>query len=213
MSEVVEIILSVVVSFLAIIASMTLHELMHGFVAYKLGDETAKSEGRLTLNPIKYLDLIYSVILPLVLVVLGMPVFGGAKPVPVDSRNLKGGEWGMAAVALAGPFMNIILAYISFLMLWFLGDNEVVRFISIYFMNVNLGFACFNMIPIPPLDGSRLLYAIAPDGVRNLFNNIERGMGVTLIYVLLLLFGGFFASVIGAMRSGVFDMFVWTIGG
>ena len=97
-----------------ILISMVLHELAHGVVAYLLGDTTAKDEGRLTLNPFKHLDPIISILVPLFMYMTGGPIFGGAKPVPVDSRRLKGGAWGMALVAIAGPLTNFILAFLAF---------------------------------------------------------------------------------------------------
>lgn len=197
-----------------ILISMTLHELMHGFVAYKLGDDTAKNEGRLTLNPLKHLDLVYSIIVPLVMVLTGGAVFGGAKPVPVNSRNLKGKEWGMALVALAGPLTNIVLALLGFIVLEVICPSfgEVFDTIIAYFIYVNLGFAVFNMIPIPPLDGSRLLYAIAPDKVRELMSKIESVLGVWLIYGLLFIFGGMFSATINGGVRGIIEFFHWIIG-
>ena len=97
-----------------VLVSTVLHELAHGFVAHLLGDETAKEEGRLSLNPVKHIDPVMSIFIPLMLYAMHGPIFGGAKPVPVNSRNLKGKEWGMALVALAGPFTNFLIALIAF---------------------------------------------------------------------------------------------------
>lgn len=200
-----------------ILISMTLHELMHGFVAYKLGDDTAKDEGRLTLNPIKHLDLFYSLLLPLFLFVLGGPIFGGAKPVPVNSRNLKGKEWGMAAVAVAGPLTNLLLAFVAFLLRFLLftvfglGVNQIIDLILYYFIFVNLGFFVFNMFPIPPLDGSRLLYAIAPDRTREFLAAFEQ-YGIFIIYVLILIFGGAFSGIISNAINGIYSAFLWIVG-
>lgn len=206
-------ILGAVVVFVTIIISMTLHEIMHGVAAYALGDNTAKDDGRLSLNPIKHLDPVYSIIVPLVLYAFRMPIFGGAKPVPVDSRNLKfGREWGMVIVALAGPLTNLILAYIGFLG-WFFIGNEVMNMVSYYFMSVNLGFCCFNILPIPPLDGSRVLHAIAPDGVREVIDRLEQSTGRVLVYILILVFGGFISSILAGMMNGIVAGFVWTVGG
>ena len=206
-------ILGAVVVFVTIIISMTLHEIMHGVAAYMLGDTTAKDDGRLSLNLVRHLDPIYSIIVPLVLYVFKMPIFGGAKPVPVNSENLKfGREWGMVIVALFGPLTNLILAYIGFLG-WFFIGNEIVNMISYYFMSVNLGFCCFNILPIPPLDGSRLLHAIAPDGIREAIDRLEQSMGRALVYVLILVFGGFISSIIVGMMNGILAVFLWTVGG
>lgn len=198
-----------------ILFSMTLHELMHGFIAYKLGDETAKEEGRLSLNPLKHLDLVYSIILPLCLFLIGAPIFGGAKPVPVNSARLKGREWGMAAVALAGPLTNIVLALVAFLVRFLVLknglDNNIVDMFLSYMVSINLGFAVFNMIPIPPLDGSRLLYAIAPDGAREIMKKMEV-YGVWIIYGLVFIFGGAFSNIISMGINGIYSVFLWIVG-
>lgn len=210
-------VLDIVIILGVILISMTLHELMHGFVAYKLGDDTAKLNGRLTLNPIKHLDPIYSVVLPLLMFLVGGTVFGGAKPVPVNSRNLKWKEWGMALVAVAGPLTNVILAFLAFMIRFFLikslgtGLNETVDLILSYFVMVNLGFAVFNMIPIPPLDGSRVLYAIAPDGVRRIMSSMEM-MGVWVVYFLIMVFGSAFSMIISGGVNGILSFFYWIVG-
>ena len=108
-------ILYIVIILVIVVFSVILHELAHGLVAYWLGDRTAKDAGRLTFNPIKHIDPYMSIIVPVVLYILKAPVFGGAKPVPVNYHNLKWHEWGMALVALAGPLTNFILAFIAFL--------------------------------------------------------------------------------------------------
>ncbi len=200
-----------------ILASMVLHELAHGFVAYCLGDETAKNEGRLTLNPVKHLDPFISVLLPLMLYVLSAgrgPVFGGAKPVPVDRKNLKFREWGMALVAIAGPMTNFVLALAWFLVGHFTGclyNNGWIGFVTIEFVMINLGFMVFNMIPIPPLDGSRILYAMAPDAVRDIMEKIERG-GLVIVYILLFFCSSIFTSVMSWGISGILNGFYWLIG-
>ena len=217
MDEVFAKILGVVIILGVILISMTLHELMHGLVAYKLGDDTAKLEGRLTLNPIKHLDLVYSIILPLLMFIMGGTVFGGAKPVPVNSRNLKGKEWGMALVAIAGPFTNFVLAFLAFMIRFLVikisgnGLNEIVDLIFGYFVMVNLGFAVFNMIPIPPLDGSRILYAIAPDGIRQVMQRMEM-FGIWIVYGLIMIFGSAFSEIISGGVYGILDFFYWIVG-
>ena len=197
-----------------IIISMMLHELAHGVTAYFLGDTTAKDDGRLTLNPLKHLDPFMSVILPLMSYLMGGVVFGGAKPVPVNSRNLKGGVWGMALVAFVGPLTNFLLAFISFLLLEVAGfgqGSEIIYTILIEMVFVNLGFGVFNLFPIPPLDGSRILYAIAPDGVRDFMDRLER-VGIYIIYMLILIGGGVFSSVMSGALSGILSGFYWIIG-
>ena len=198
-----------------ILVSMMLHELAHGAVAFALGDTTAKDEGRLSLNPIKHLDPINSVIMPLMLYMMGGPIFGGAKPVPVDSRRLKGGAWGMALVAIAGPLTNFILALIFFLIGHFGGglyDPGIIGDIVRQMVIVNLGFFIFNMIPIPPLDGSRVLYAIAPDGVRETMERVERLGGIWMILILVVLFGSFLSTFMTGAVQNLFRFFYFLIG-
>lgn len=191
--------------------SVVLHELSHGAVAYWLGDRTAKDAGRLTFNPIKHIDPYMSILVPVILYILGAPVFGGAKPVPVNYYNLKGKEWGMALVALAGPFTNFLLAFIFFLIGHFSGllygtGGTVWRFAFMEAVYVNLGFMLFNLIPIPPLDGSRVLYAIAPDGFRNVLSSIER-YGIIIVYIMILLFGEVFSHLMTNGMDGILNFF------
>ena len=190
-----------------ILVSMILHELMHGLVAYWLGDTTAKDDGRLTLNPISHIDPYMSLVLPMVLYLIGAPVFGGAKPVPVNSRNLKWREWGMALVAIAGPFTNFMLAFVGFLVFRFGGQSEI----ALTFTSINLGFMIFNLLPIPPLDGSRVLYALAPDKVREAMTRME-SYGVFIVYGLILALGGVFSSLMIGAMNGVWQFFFFITG-
>ncbi len=197
-----------------IVFSMMLHELAHGGVAYLLGDTTAKEDGRLTLNPLKHLDPFMSVLLPLMTFLMGGVVFGGAKPVPVNTHRLKGGVWGMAAVAVAGPLTNFVLAFVGFLIWEGAGAVDPNTFLGATVMNlvfVNLGFGVFNLIPIPPLDGSRVLYAIAPDGVREFMDKMEK-VGIFIVYILILVGGNVFSSVMTGAMNGILDGFYWIIG-
>lgn len=198
-----------------ILGSVILHELMHGVTAYFLGDKTAKEAGRLTLNPIKHIDPFMSLLVPTLLYIMGAPVFGGAKPVPINSRNLKGKEWGMALVAIAGPLTNFLLALIFFLIGHFTGVIYDISSSWFFFMRecvfINLGFMIFNLIPIPPLDGSRVLYAIAPDGVRRFMARMEL-YGVFVVYFLILIFGNLFSGVMAAGVNGVLDFFYKLVG-
>ena len=176
-----------------ILVSMTLHEAMHGFMAYYLGDDTAKLQGRLTLNPIKHIDPFLTIILPILLVISGGPVFGGAKPVPFNPARVRYGEWGAALVALAGPLTNFLIAFVSFGVATLFGidilhltSGSLPAFVLELLVRVNLGFFVFNMIPIPPLDGSRVLYALAPDFVRRGMEAIE-SYGVIGIFLIVFL--------------------------
>jgi len=196
-----------------IVVSMVLHELAHGYVAYLLGDTTAKEDGRLALNPLQHLDPVMSVILPMISFFLGGVVFGGAKPVPVNSRRLRGGVWGMALVALAGPLTNFLIALVALALgtkvpaLSYGWSAQVL----LQFVVVNLGFGVFNLIPIPPLDGSRVLYALMPDGVRELMDRME-GAGIAIIYILILLGGGIFTSMMTGVIAKVLELFYWILG-
>ena len=206
-----------VIVLLIILVSVILHELSHGVVAYWLGDRTAKDAGRLTLNPIKHIDPYMSILVPVVLYLLRAPIFGGAKPVPINTRNLKGGVWGMALVAVAGPLTNFLLALLFFLVGHFSGllygsGGELLEFIFTEFLYINLGFMIFNLIPVPPLDGSRVLYAIAPDGFRNILVQFEQ-YGVIFVYILILLFGEVFSHLMVGGMNGILNFFYWIVGG
>ena len=183
-------IVSIIIILGVLLLSMTLHEAMHGFVAYWLGDDTAKREGRLTLNPIKHLDPFLSFILPLGLFLVGAPVFGGAKPVPFNPDRVRGDEWGAALVAIAGPLTNLVLAFIFFGIWVVIGMPPVTNIGGEFLIRaytVNLGFFIFNSIPIPPLDGSRVIYALAPEFVRTGMRAIER-YGIVFVFAIVLLF-------------------------
>lgn len=208
---------SIIAVLVIVLVSMILHELAHGLVAYWLGDDTAKMEGRLTLNPLKHLDPILSVAMPLLLFLGGGPVFGGAKPVPINTRNLKFGAWGMALVAIAGPLTNLLLAFGAFLVLYFTGglvDGNYTLFwneVLLQFVGINLGFAVFNLIPIPPLDGSRVLYAIAPDGVRTIMERIEP-WGIIVVMMVVVILPGFVSNIMLGAMQGIMDIFYFLVG-
>lgn len=209
-------ILKVIIVLIIVVGSVILHELSHGVVAYWLGDRTAKDAGRLTFNPVKHIDPFMSILVPVVLYILGAPVFGGAKPVPINSYNLKWREWGMALVALAGPFTNLIIAFLSFIIGHFTGaiygsGNEIVAFIFSELIYINLGFMLFNLIPVPPLDGSRVLYAVSPDGFRGILAAVEP-YGFILVYLMIFLFGDVFSHLMLSGMNGVIDFFYLLVG-
>jgi Zn-dependent protease len=198
------------------VTSVILHELAHGLIALALGDQTAKMSGRLTLNPLKHIDPVMSIIVPLMLFLIGAPVFGGAKPVPIDTRNLKWREWGFALVAIAGPLMNFILAFIYFLVGHLSGtiymSDSLLGTICVLGMYLNIGFMLFNLIPIPPLDGSRVLYALAPEGVRRFMAQME-AYGFIVIYVLILLGGSILSKYMAGGQDAIVQFFYWIVGG
>lgn len=182
-----------------VLVSMTLHEAMHGFMAYFLGDDTAQREGRLTLNPIKHIDPFLTILLPVMLAIVGGPIFGGAKPVPFNPDRVKYDEWGAALVALAGPLTNLLVAFVSFGIFALIGASEAGFMAQLLQTSVvvNLGFFVFNMIPIPPLDGSRVLYALAPEFVRRGMEAIER-FGIMFIFLIILVASPFISRFMGA---------------
>ncbi|MEI7689817.1 MAG: site-2 protease family protein [Candidatus Saccharibacteria bacterium] len=185
---------------------MTLHEAMHAYASYWLGDDTARLMGRLSLNPIKHIDPVLTILMPVLLALSGLPIFGGAKPVPFNPQNLKFGEWGMAIVALAGPLTNLLIAFISFGLWVLVGSfyqSQLATQIFATMVSVNLGFFVFNMIPLPPLDGSRVLYVLAPEFVRRGMEFIER-FGIIVVFAILLLSG----SMIGYFMSGAINFFL-----
>lgn len=188
--------IDLIFSIAVLILSVVIHEVSHGYVAAMLGDPTAKLSGRLTLNPLKHVDPIGSVLVPIVTSIAGFP-FGWAKPVPYNPYNLRGGKWGPALVAVAGPVSNLLLAAIFAMILRFnpLGLALIsttgitplgAALISIVIVNVFLGI--FNLFPIAPLDGSKLLFALLPYHLRYIEAFMEANQ-LTLI-LLFVFFGG-----------------------
>jgi Zn-dependent protease len=202
----IEYILIVIV---VILFSMTLHEAMHAFMGYWLGDDTAEREGRLTLNPVKHIDPFLTLILPIGLALIGAPIFGGAKPVPFNPNRVRFGEWGAALVAIAGPLTNLLIAFVAFGISVLMGQS-ITSFISpdtlvglILYMTVivNLGFFVFNILPIPPLDGSRVVYALAPEFIRRAMEAIEQ-FGIIFVFLIVLVAN----EQIGALMSAMIRM-------
>jgi Zn-dependent protease len=197
----------------SILISMTLHEAMHGFVSHWLGDDTAQLEGRLTLNPLAHIDLMTTVLLPLMLVILGLPPFGAAKPVPFNPYKVKWGEWGVALVGISGPLTNLVLAIGAGVAARFIGTGlGSTTLIAIEaFAQVNIAFFLFNMIPFPPLDGSRVLFAIAPDSVRQIMLSIE-GMGIMGLLVFMFIFYQFIGPEFTHVFQWLYTLIVGSAG-
>lgn len=191
-------ILGTIVVIGSILLSMTLHEAMHAYVSNWLGDDTAMRLGRLTLNPLAHIDLFSTILLPVLLYLAGLPPFGAAKPVPFNPYRVRYGDFGAALVGIAGPMTNLVLAVVVGLWTRFVvGFNA--GFISemfVIFVVVNLAFFVFNMIPWPPLDGSRLLYAFAPEPLQRLMKQIE-SFGLMGIFLFMLLAFQFLLTPVG----------------
>ena len=184
------------------IFSMTCHEVAHGYVAYKFGDDTAKREGRITLNPLKHLDLT-GIILPILLLLSGSGfIVGWAKPVPVNFSRLKPERPGLFCVAIAGITVNFIFASIALVIMRLFGRNFDINgiimttLLSIYIINLALGL--FNLIPVTPLDGGRIIYSIAGKKVRDFYNQVEK---YGILIVLFLVYIGFVSEYLSAVLS------------
>ena len=165
---------------------------MHGYVAERLGDPTARLAGRLTLDPRKHIDPMMSIALPLILLISGSPIIiGAAKPVPVDPFNLRDGRKDLALVSLAGPLTNVVLAILASLILKVIVNfesTELVSFLTFVFTAIaklNLLLAIFNLIPIPPLDGSKIFSLLLPEKLANAFLSLG-SIGIFIIFFLLL---------------------------
>ena len=178
-----------------LILSVVVHEVSHGYAAELLGDPTARLAGRLTLNPIKHLDPLGSVIIPFFLVLTSSPIlFGWAKPVPYNPYNLKKGKWGPGLVALAGPGSNIFIALVFSLLIraGLLGESTLA--LSAMIIYINLILAMFNLLPVPPLDGSKVLGALLPGHLYMKYYRkyetltMQYGLLVTFIFIFLLIY-------------------------
>jgi Zn-dependent protease len=170
-----------------LVFSAIIHEVSHGVAAGWFGDDTAERAGRITLNPIPHIDLMGSIIVPLLLLVSGSPViFGAAKPVPVDFRNMKHERWGMAAVSFAGPFSNLLLAILFGLILKYVGTQYLSETLLVKAVILNLALFTLNLIPIPPLDGSKVVLSILPKSWWYIVGAYEQ-YGFVLVFLFILM--------------------------
>lgn len=217
MDFLIDFLLELILIFPIVLIALTFHECAHGFIAYKLGDPTAKYMGRLTLNPLKHIDPIGAICMLLV-------HFGWAKPVPIDITNFKNSKRDMALSALAGPCANITLGFVGcFLYVLVLNllpnqfENELtfnlarilITFLY-YFGWLNISLALFNLLPIPPLDGSKILYAFLPSKASNWCKMHEREISAIFFFILIFdsrLFSGYITGFLSFCVSKVFTSF------
>jgi Zn-dependent protease len=197
---------TLVIIFVTLVISISLHEAMHAFSSYWLGDDTAEREGRITLNPLKHIDPVLTILMPMVTLVLFQVPFLAAKPVPFRPDQVRFGDFGAALVGLAGPFTNLLLALVGAGLLNAFGAAPGLDFVQIVtiFTIVNVALFIFNMMPIPPLDGSRLLYAFAPDPVRRVMEAMEQ-FGVFIVLALVLFIPGF-TDMLSQLNSSLIDV-------
>lgn len=198
-----------IVMIVALIISVVLHEMAHGYAANWLGDPTARLAGRLSANPLVHLDPMMSVILPGLLLLSGSPIlFGAAKPVPYNPYNLKNQKWGEAFVAFAGPLANLVIALVFAIMIrladvFNLNDTFLQLAFSIVILNIFLAF--FNLVPIPPLDGSKILPKLLPFGLAMKYENFRRyfesnvALGFGLVILIFVVF----------LAAPLYDLTLW----
>ncbi len=198
-----------------IIFAITVHEVAHGWVASQLGDQTAKMLGRLTLNPIKHVDPIGTIVVPLVMLTLTPYAFGWAKPVPVDWRNLHHPKRDMALVAIAGPGANLIMLifWAILIKVCFTIDQSASLFNIVIFemaqvgIIINIVLIVLNLIPLPPLDGSRVVSSLLPNKLAWYFNRLERwGLAILLVLIFTGVFGKVLGPVVGILNSFVYSL-------
>jgi Zn-dependent protease len=186
-------ILEVALVVLVLLFSVIVHEVAHGYVALLNGDPTARMLGRLTLNPIPHIDPVGTILLPLLLYIAHMPIVGMAKPVPVNPLNFRNVRWGEFAVSAAGPMSNLILAA-AFSVLYRVGiENPGLKAMAEIGVSINIFLALFNLIPIPPLDGSHILALLLPRDLARLYTYLQP---VGFILILILFYTGILSAVI-----------------
>ena len=190
---------------IVLVFSAVAHEYMHGYAAFQLGDSTAKDAGRLTLNPLAHLEWFGSFLLPLIMIITNIGfVFGWAKPVPYNPYNLRDQKYGDAKVAAAGPLTNFVIALFFglFLRLFPISNPTFAGLISIIVL-INLVLMIFNLVPIPPLDGSKILASFLPPSVRQRYLSLDK-MGFALVILVVFFFG----SLIMPLVSFLFQTIV-----
>lgn len=209
--------LSYGLKFVILFPSIILHEVAHGYMAYLLGDPTAKRAGRLTLNPIKHIDPVGTIILPAILILTTGGFIGWAKPVPFNPAYFKDRRLGELLVGIAGPATNLVIAVVFGVMLRFIplpaaplsiGTINSVYAVLAYIAFANLGLLFFNLIPIPPLDGSRVVQHFLPESIRRGYQSLER-YGFLILFGLLYLLPSLWS---GYLQVTVIPVFGWITG-
>lgn len=175
--------ITIIFTLIILLFSIIIHEVAHGSVSYSLGDNTAKDAGRLTLNPISHLDPVGSIMLPLFLFILNLPIIGWAKPVPINPYNFNDQKWGEVKVSIAGSLANFIIALVFGLIVMFVSLPQSFLEIASLVIIYNIALGVFNLIPIPPLDGSHILFALL--GER--FNNVKKFLYQYGFFILIFL--------------------------
>ncbi len=189
-----------------LVFSVIIHEVSHGVVAGWFGDDTAEKEGRITLNPVPHIELMGSILIPLMLLLANSPViFGAAKPVPVDFRNMRRERLGMAAVSFAGPLSNFLLAVIFALVLKYVGTQFLSETLLIKAIVLNLALGTLNLIPIPPLDGSKIVLSILPQSWWGVIGAYE-SYGFILVFLFILM------GWLDTIFIPVINIFFWLMG-
>ncbi len=187
--------------------SVALHEMMHAYTALRLGDDLAHSHGRISLNPLQHIDPFLTLLLPTAMVLLGLPPILAAKPVPINASRIQGEELGMAAVGIAGPFTNIALATLGALVLNLTNPSGVTYEIIELFVTLNVALFAFNMLPIPPLDGSRVLYAVAPAPVQRVMEQIEQ-FGILFVIIMITLLSPIISPLLITINEALINLLI-----